>query len=115
MGNRQGGGVMSYHGNMIDPALSELPKLKDAAGLTHRRRVYQSLCDAAYDAIGGEPWEPGTVEVEVAIRNLALRRIKLSTPIRCCRKSSTRCCHRCHRACRHFLRHPVIIAIFVTG
>ena len=34
---------MSYHGDMIEAALSELPSLKDTAGLTYRKFVYQNL------------------------------------------------------------------------
>jgi hypothetical protein len=60
---------MSMHGNMVDAALSELPKLKDEAGNTYRKFVYEMIGAAAHEAIGGTCWP---VEVEVALHKLQL-------------------------------------------
>jgi hypothetical protein len=61
--------AMSHYGTMIDPALSELPSVKDVAGHTCRIFVYERLGAAVYDAVGGGHWP---VEVEVALRRLNL-------------------------------------------
>ena len=78
---------MSEYGDMISAALSELPPLKDAAGLTYRRFLYQKLRDAHNAAIGGAPW---TVEAEVALRRLpnharpaGARRLRAAATLRC--------------------------------
>jgi hypothetical protein len=60
---------VSMYGNMVAETIAALPKTKGDGENTFRSLIYNRIADAAYDAIGGSPWQ---LEAVVAIHHLYL-------------------------------------------